>query len=197
MKKLTLIIVLFFSFSIIYSQRSILVFKKKNKSLENFWTGSIIAFQLKNKEWQKGEITAIKNDSFYIRSMVVQYNLYNIDTFHYNVLGFSVSDIYALPKKGVLIDYRNGQYQIIMSAGHQHWYWIKTGWIFRVGAAGYAGLNITNGLIKNDFSISESKTQLGIAAAVFLGGVLLHKAYKLTLRLGRKYHLETFQLGKD
>jgi len=99
MKRLTLIIILFLSFSIIYSQRTILVFKKKNKPLENFWTASTIAFQLKNKQWQKGEITAIKNDSFYIRPIVVQYNLYNIDTFRYSVLGFSLTDIYALPKK--------------------------------------------------------------------------------------------------
>jgi len=84
-----------------------------------------------------------------------------------------------------------------MSAGHQHWYWIKSGWILRVGAAGYAGLNIINGAIKNDFSISESKTRLGIATAVFLGGVFLHKVYRLTFRLGRKYHVETFQLGKE
>src|SRR5437763_5027811 len=102
MKRLTLIIILFLSFSIIYSQRTILVFKKKNKPLENFWMGSTIAFQLKNRQWQKGEITAIRNDSFYIRPMVVQYNLYNIDTFRYNILGVSVSDVYAMRKKGIL-----------------------------------------------------------------------------------------------
>jgi len=100
-----------------------------------------------------------------------------------------------MPKKGVLIDYKNGQFQIMTSAGHQHWYWIKSGWIFRVGAVGYAGLNIANGLIKNDFSISESRTQLGTTVAVFLVGVLLHKTYKQTLRLGKKYHIETFQFG--
>src|SRR6266498_1764569 len=101
-----------------------------------------------------------------------------------------------MPKKGVLIDYKKGEFQIITSAGHQHWYWIKSGWIFRVASAGYAGLNIANGLVKNDFSFSENQTELGIAAAVFLGGVLLHEAYKLTLRLGRQYHMESIQLGQ-
>jgi hypothetical protein len=197
MKKLILFSVLLFSFLITYSQQAILVFKKKNKSLENFWIGSTIAFQLKDRQWQKGEITKIQNDSFYIRPMVVQYNLYTIDTFHYNILGFSISDIYTMPKKGVLIDYKNGQFQIMTSAGHQHWYWIKSGWIFRVAAVGYAGLNIANGLIKNDFSISESRMQLGTAAAVFLVGVFLHKTYEQTLRLGKKYQIETLQLGKQ
>jgi hypothetical protein len=194
MKKLTLISVSLFFFSITYPQQAILSFKKKNKILENYWKGSIVAFQTKDKQWQKGEITQIQNDSFYIRPMIIQYNSFRIDTFYYNILRFSISDVYAMPKRGVLIDYKNGKFRIIMSAGHQHWYWIKSGWIFRAGAAGYAGLNVANGLIKNDLSFSEQKTQLGIAAAFFLGGVLLHKVYMLTVRLGKKYHLQILQL---
>jgi hypothetical protein len=193
MKKLTLISILLFSFFVSRSQQSILIFKKKNVTLESFWVGSTIAFQLKDKQWQKGEITKIQNDSFFIRPVVVQYNMLNTDTFYYNTSGFSVSDIYAMPKRGVLIDYKDGEFGISMSGGHQHWYWIKSGWIFRVAGAGYAGLIVANSLIDSDLSISDSKTQLGIAAAVFLGGVLLKKAYKLTLKVGKKYHFEIFQ----
>jgi len=99
-----------------------------------------------------------------------------------------------MPKKGVLIDYKDGEFQISSSGGHQHWYWIKSGWIFRVAGAGYAGLIVANSLIDSDLSVSDSKAQLGIAAAVFLTGVLLKKTYKLTLRTGKKYHMETVQL---
>jgi hypothetical protein len=99
-----------------------------------------------------------------------------------------------MPKEGVLIEYNNGSFQISMSAGHQHFYWIKSGWIFRVGAAGYAGLNIINGLPEDDF-LSENKTQLGIAAAVFLTGVLLHTMYKLTHQMRGKYHLKIINLS--
>jgi hypothetical protein len=197
MKKLTLIPILLFSFFVNHSQQAILLFKKKNRTLESFWGGSTIAFQLKDKQWQKGEITKIRNDSFFIRRVVVRYNLLNTDTFYYNIAGYSVSDIYAMPKKGVLVDYKEGEFQISMSGGHQHWYWIKSGWIFRVGAAGYAGLIVANSLIDSDLSISDSKTQLGVAAAVFLAGVLLKKAYKLTLRVGRKYHFAIFQPGNQ
>ena len=84
------------------------LFKKKNKTLESFWVGSAIAFQQKDKEWQKGEIVSIKNDSFSIRPVVVQYNLLTTDTLFYNIARFSLSDIYAMPKKGVLIDYKDG-----------------------------------------------------------------------------------------
>ena len=155
-----------------------------------YWKGSTISFQLKNKQWQKGEITKIQNDSFFIRPMIVRYALMGTDTFHYKIMGFALTDVFAMPNKGILVDYINGRFQISTSGGHVHWYWIKSGWIFRVGGAGYAGLNIANGLIDNNFSFRESKTRLAAAAAVFLGGVLLHKSYKPYLRLGRKYSLE-------
>lgn len=194
MKELTLIGILVFLFFCSYSQEAILLFKKKSITVHSFWVGSTIAFQQKDKQWQKGEITRIRNDSFFIQPVVVQYNLLNTDTFYYNSLGFSVKDVYAMPKRGVLIDYKDGEFQISRSGGHQHWYWIKSGWVFRVAGAGYAGLIIANSLIDSDLSISDSKTQLGVAAGVFLFGVLLKKLYKLTLRVGKKYHLETFQL---
>ena len=193
MNKLTLITILSLSLSVAYSQQNILVFKKRNETINRFWKGSFIAFQLKDNEWQKGEITKIQNDSFYIRPRIIHYNLMGADTAYYNAVGFSLTDVFALPKKGVLIDYINGRFQISRSGGHLHWYWIKSGWIFRVGAAGYAGLNIANGIIDNDFSLRGSK--LGIAAAVFLGGVLLHKSYKPTSRIRKKYHLEVFKLS--
>jgi len=197
MTKLTLIAILSFSSSLVYCQQEIIVFKKKNKEIHSYWKGSTIAFQLKDQRWQKGEITKIQNDSFYIRPMVVRYSLMATDTFHYSVRGFALTDVFAMPNKGVLIDYINGRFQISRSGGHVHFYWIKSGWIFRVGAAGYAGLNIANGLMEGNFSFSDSKTQLLTAAGVFLVGILLHKNYKPYLRIGTKYRVETIRLSSS
>jgi hypothetical protein len=194
MNKLTFLVIFTFFFFTVYSQQDLLVFKKRNKDISRYWKGSTIAFQLKNKQWQKGEITKIQNDSFFIRPMVVRYSLMSTDTFHLKVMGFALTDVFAMPKKGVLIDYIDGRFQISTSGGHVHWYWIKSGWIFRVGAAGYAGLHIINGLLDDNFSFSESKTELAAAAAVFLFGVFLHKTYKPYLQLGRKYSLEIIKL---
>jgi len=194
MKKLTLIPILLFYFFNSFTQQAILLFKKKNITVQSFWVGSTIAFQSQDKEWQKGEIITIRNDSFFIRPAVVQYSLLTTDTFYYNVARFSVSDVYAMPKRGVLIDYKDGEFQVSQSGGHQHWYWIKSGWLFRVAAAGYAGLIVANTIIDSDLSLSDNKTQLAVAAAVFTVGVLLKKIYKITLRTGKRYHFETFQL---
>jgi hypothetical protein len=195
MHKLTLIASLWFSSSLAYCQQDVLVFKKRNKEISRYWKGSVIAFQLSNKQWQKGEIAKIQKDSFYIRPMVVRYSLMGTETVHYSVRGFALTDIFAMPNKGILVDQVNGRFQISKSGGHVHWYWIKSGWIFRVGAAGYAGLHVANGLVNNNFSFSDSKTPLLAAAAVFLAGVLLHKNYQPYLRIKRKYRVEIFDLS--
>jgi hypothetical protein len=195
MIRLTLIAILSLTFSVIYSQQDLLVFKKKHKTIDNYWKGSMIAFQQENMQWQKGEITKIKNDSFYLRPMILRYNLIGIDTTYFPIVGFSKKDIYALPKKGVRVEYVNGSFQPKISGSHVKWYWVKSGWIFRVGAAGYAGLHIVNGIVQNDLSFSDSKTELGIAAAVFLVGVLLQKTYRPTLRIGRKYHIDIIKFS--
>lgn len=195
MKKLTLIAILSCSLSLAYCQQDILVFKKKNKEIYRYWKGSTIAFQLRDKQWQKGEITRIQNDSFYIRPIIVRYGLMRTDTFRYSVRGFALTDVFAMPNKGILIDYVDGRFQISRSGGHVHFYWIKSGLLFRIGAATYAGLHIVNGLIQNNFSFSESKTELLAAAAVFLVGVLLHMNYKPYLRISSKYRLEILEFS--
>jgi len=195
MKKLIVLFVLSFFFSVAYCQHDILILKKKNQLIKSFWEGSIIAFQLQDKEWQHGKITKLLKDSFYIKPMVIQYNFMSIDTIYFSVIGYSLADIYAFPKNGFNMKYVNGHFQITASGSRVKWYWIKTGWIFRAGALGYAGLNIINGIIKKDFSFSQNKTQLGIAGGVLLGGILLGKIYKPTLRLGRKYHTEILKIS--
>lgn len=177
----------FISFSA-YAQQNVLLYKKKNKTIQQFWVGATITFQLKDKEWRKGELTKAQNDSFYIRPFVVNYSLWGTDTSRFNEEGYSFADIYAMPKRGVTLHYVNGHYSILMNGGHKHFYWIKSGFIFRLGAAMYATVHIINGLVRHNLSISESAKPLGIAAAVFTGGTILHETYKLTHRTGKKYH---------
>lgn len=195
MTKPTLIVIFLLSSSLANCQQDLLIFKKRNKVFYRYWEGSTIAFQLSDKEWQKGEITKIQNDSFYIRPRIIKYYMMGSDTFYYPIKGFAVTDVSALPNKGILIDYRNDRYQFIKSAGHVHFYWIKSGWLFRTLALGYAGLHVTNGLINNNLSWKKSQTPLLIAAGVFIGGVLLKKNYQPALRIGKKYSLSILSLS--
>jgi hypothetical protein len=194
MKKLTLCIILFINSLAVPAQNNFLVLKKKDRSIQHFQKGSQITFQLKNQEWLQGIITKVENDSFYFTKQIVVYSGMRVDTVHFSGYHFALSDVYAMPKKGVQIDYLKGAFRINMSAGHIHWYWIKSGWIFRTGAAGYAALNVANSIVKNDFSFTGSR--LGVAAGVYLFGVLLHELYTYRFKLGRKYRLEMVNIDR-
>jgi len=187
MQKLTLTALLILLFSSLYSQDDILIFKKGNKSIEKFWKRTFISFQLENKNWEKGELMKIKSDSFYIRPRVIRYSFMRTDTFYYPIKGFKLSDIYAMPKRGYLIDYVNGRFQISKYGGHVHFYWIKSGYIFRLAGAGFAVLGLINGSLIN----------IPIGAAVFAAGILMKKTYKLTIRMKGKYRMETFDLSAN
>ena len=185
MQKLTLIALSIVLFSSLCSQENILLFKKGHKSIEKFWKGTFIAFQLENETWEKGELMKVTNDSFYIRPRVVRYSFMRTDTFYYPVKDFALSDIYAMPKRGYLIDFVNGRFQISRTGGHVHFYWIKSGFIFRVAGAGFALLGLINGSLIN----------IPIGAAVFAAGVLMKNIYKPTIRLKGKYRVESLNLS--
>ena len=172
-------------FSSLHSQEDILLFKKGYKTIDKFWKGTFIAFQLENKTWEKGELMKIKNDSFYIRPRVIKYSPFGTDTLYYPIKGFAISDVYAIPKRGVLIDYINGQFQISRTGGHQHFYWIKSGLLFKLGGAGYAILSIVNGVPGG----------VAIGAAIFAVGFVMKKTYKLTIRVKKKYHIEVLSFS--
>jgi len=185
MHKLTLTALLILLFSSIYSQDDILIFKKGNRSIDKFWKGTFIAFQLENKTWEKGELMKIKNDSFYIRPRVIRYSFMRTDTFYYPVKGFVLADIYAMPKRGYLIDFVDGRFQISKAGGHVHFYWVKSGYIIRIAGAGLALLGLVNG----------SLISVPIGAGVFVAGMLMKKIYKPTIRMKGKYRMKSLKLS--
>ena len=188
-----LIAFLTFYFSVAYTQQDFFVLKKGNKTIASYRKDFYIAFQIKGKEWITGSITNIQNDSFSIRPMIVHYYLMGSDTAYYPVLSFHLRDVRVIPKKGVKIDYIKGQFRVNRSAGHVHWYWIKSGWVFRIGSIGYTALNIINGLLENGLLFSWNT--FGVAAGFFLFGEILHHTYKFTIRMGKKYHLHFIKVS--
>ncbi len=125
MFKLTLVALLTIYTSIGYGTSDFFVWKKNNKTIARFFKGSYIAFQVNKQQWQTGYITILPNDSFWIRPMVVYFGLMNIDTVHLNVISFALSDVYAMLKKGIQVDYIKGRFQITKTGGHVHWNWWK------------------------------------------------------------------------
>jgi hypothetical protein len=110
------------------------------------------------------------------------------DTVSFNTTGFSIADIRAMPKKGILIDYKNGRFQISRSGGHVHFYWIKSGVLFRWGAAAYLAVALINGLSDKERKVTGS--EIAYSVSVFGFGVLLKYLYKPYLKVGKKHHFK-------
>lgn len=182
--------ILAFCFPIVaFSQNGYLVLKKRNKPVRFFWKDARITFQRDDGEWIHGIITNIHNDSFSLTRESIRYTLYGTDTMHFRGYIFSVKDIYALPtQKEIVINDGNGVRVIL---GHEKFVWVRNGFIFQVAAAGYAGLNIANDLIRNEPPFAKKKLKgPGIASAVFLIGTILHYRFYPHIRIGKKYHVE-------
>lgn len=192
-----LLIPAFYSFAIADAQNYNLLLKKHSKTIDQFWKGSMIAFQLKNESWMHGEVINIHPDSIFVKPLMIQYSFMHADTLPSFVTGFAIKDIYAFPKPGVMIDYDKGNFRVNRKGSSVKAYWLKSGYILRVGALGYAALNIINSLSKDELSIENNGTELAIAAAVLAAGLVLDKTYKPKYIIRKKYHLELLNLSKE
>ena len=192
MSKLTIVIILLLFCKSTYAQKSTLQFKKGRKTISRYWEGSTIAFLLKDGNWEKGIIKKITSDSIFIRPSIVRYGLMGTDTLMFNTIGFQIAEIYAMPKRGMLIDFKEGRFQISRTGGHVHFYWIKSGVLFRWGAAAYLGVALINGLTDKNNKITGE--EVAYSAGVFGFGLLLKYLYKPYLRIGKKYHFNVLSI---
>ena len=176
MRKLLLVILLF-SFHFAHSQSDFLVLKKKDRTIQTFMPGFTITFQLNNHQWLQGIIKKIERDSIFIREVKIQpvygaWGFAGYDTGILSLLKFHVNDIIAFP------------------APEKPFAFITNGLFFQIGAAGYAGLNIINGISRKEKIFdNKNSVRLGIASVIFGMGELLHLSHPGNMMLGKKYHL--------
>ena len=169
--------------------QGVIVLKKRQKSIQYFWKGSHITFQLKDRSWLFGVITRITPDSFYLTREIVRFSMSGTDTLHFGGFSFAFTDVYALPTKKQMTSWKNDQVKVI--AGHEKFVWIRNGFIFQVAGGAYTGLNIANGLVRNEPPFAKKKLPgLAIGATIFLLGQLLHWRFDPYLHTGKKYTLQ-------
>jgi hypothetical protein len=181
MKLFCLFILSFFSLSVL-AQKDILMLKQNNQTLQSWTSGSYILFQFSSQQWIEGIIKKIQNDSILIDQIQVrqvgnQFGLPTIDTAHFGLMQFHISEIYGMPKKGMSSNlFTNGS-------------------LFQLGSGAYILLNVVNSLIKADpvFS-SDNLSKLGIAAGFFVIGKILQNSHKSYLEMGKKYRMVTIHL---
>ena len=166
-----------------FSQTSdFLVLKKKDRTIQTFFPGSHIKFQLDNGQWLEGPIIKIINDSIFIEQQKEQgyltiwgtpaYQLLNL-----GVLKFHFKEIVALPYK------------------EKHVSIIDNGVLFQAAGGVYILLNIANSIIQHDpFFAAQNLTNVAVAAGVFLVGKVLQWSHPSQITIGKKYQLQIIHL---
>jgi hypothetical protein len=173
-----LLLILFLSFSVkIFSQASdfIVVKKRNGRTVKTFFPGLPISFETVDKRPVSGFITAIRNDSIFVREADVRPVMTSI--------GIPVTDTVGIYYSG--FHYKEiGKVDVSDRTRFQE---VTPGRILIIGGTGYALLNVINGAYLHE-SITSSKnlTSLGTAAGAVGLGILLNYISKHR----NQYHVE-------
>jgi hypothetical protein len=183
MKQLLLLLLLSSSTLFVFSQTDLLVLKQNSRTIQTWVPGSFIDFQFSSKQWIQGIIKNIRNDSILLEQIILrqvanQFGFPTIDTAKMGLMKLHVNEVYGMPKR----NFSNGI--------------LSNGTLFQLGSGFFIFLNIFNSLTHNEQVFSaQNLSGLGIAAAVFIGGTILHAGHKTYIILGKKYTLRTLHSG--
>ena len=164
MAKIALFILFLSSYLQVSSQASdfITVKKKNNRTIKTFFPGVPISLQTYDKRQASGLITAIRNDSVFVkewdvRAVPTNLGVTMLDTAGVYVTGFHYKDI-----------------EIIDVSDRMKFSEVTLDRILIIGGVGYTVLNVVNGAYLHE-PITDSKNlkRLGIAAGAIGTGFLL------------------------
>ena len=172
MKQLVFIIVLFIAIQTFAQSSDFILFKNKDRTMSTWFTGTEIKFTDKSGAYIEGKITAIKNDSIFIKEYIIrqiptQLGVYILDTSYY---------------------YYQNHYNQVKSIGKsgRHFDWAASGGVLMGGGI---LLTVASGVI---FLADNKKfsPELLIAAAGLTGvGYLLSRQSGKGMVIGKKYSL--------
>jgi hypothetical protein len=104
MKSFALLLSFFVSYTAI-AQSDMLLLKKKNTTIATYTAGNHIAFTATNGNYVEADITAIQNDTLYLRQYAIHQvfttlGVYMPDTVNSYYIKYSYEDILSIPKTG-------------------------------------------------------------------------------------------------
>jgi hypothetical protein len=175
MRQLIYLFLLILLTNSVVAQSDLLAFKKNNRTIQSWSSGSYILFQIENQQWLEGYVRRVWKDSVRIdlvklNRVINNWGFYSFDTARMGLVDLHVRDFRALPKK-------NFSYNVI-----------SNGQLFKLGALGYSTLNVINNLAKKEPVFApDNAGKLGIAALVYLTGTILGSFHRTYWEVGKKY----------
>jgi hypothetical protein len=166
-----------------FSQASdfISVKKRNNRTLKTFFPGVQISFETFDKRQVSGTITAIRNDSVFIKEWDVRPMI--------NSLGIPVTDTVGTYLSG----FHYKEINKVEVSDRMKLQQLTPGRILIIGGTGYALLNVINGAyLHQSITSAKNLTSLGIAAGAVGAGFLTNYLVKRSNR----YHVEYIRMNE-
>jgi hypothetical protein len=157
----------------------LLALKDRGIILHSYTSGSYINFQFINRQWITGYIDWIKEDSIQVNQFVLQgamtsFGTYAEDSLKLGPIKIHIKEIIAFAKD-------KGQYTSVFTNGT----------FLQVAGPLYAGLNISNSIIKKDPVFSSRNLPQIIGGFVGWGlGYLQHSAHPNYRPIGKRFRVE-------
>ena len=166
-----------------FSQASdfISVKKRNNRTLKTFFPGVHIFFETFDKRQVSGTITAIRNDSVFVKEWDVRPMI--------NSLGIPVTDTVGAYLSG----FHYKEINKVEVSDRMKLQQLTPGRILIIGGTGYALLNVINGAyLHQSITSSKNLTSLGIAAGAVGAGFITNYLVKR----GNRYHVEYIRMNE-
>ena len=172
MKQLLLLFSIFISSQTFAQPSDFILLKKNNRTVTSFFAGGIINFTSLSGAYIEANITAIKNDTLFlkeyiVRQMPTQLGVYILDTSFYYAQ-YHYNEIKAIGKTG------------------RHFDWAGSGAALMGGGA---LLTVASGVIFLVDNKKFSPELLGASVALMGVGYLLSKTSGKGMEIGKKYSL--------
>lgn len=180
MHKIIALVAFYFCWFAASAQQSDFIsLKKRDRTIQHYFSGSFIEFIHRNGSYISGSVSLVQKDSIYIthydvRMVPNQWGTRNADTLAKYSLRFHYKDIAAIPKPGKGFEF------------------IRNGTLFMIGGGGYAFLHTTNGLIQKKEIYPAT---IAVAGGVALLGFGMRKLRKYEYTLGGKYNIHYVNMG--
>lgn len=181
MKKITLFIVLLLLIAgATYAQGGkLLALKERGIIVRSFTSGSFIKFKFINQQWVTGYVDWIKEDSIQINQFALQpvmtsFGTYAEDTIKVGPIRIHVKEIIGFAQE-------KGHYTSVFTNGA----------LLQVAGPLYAGLNISNSIIKKDPVFSNRNLpQIAGGVVAWILGNLQRKAHPNYRPIGKRFSVE-------
>jgi hypothetical protein len=138
---------------------NVLFLKDRGVTIKAFTKDNYIEFEFSNRQWIKGQIQWVKNDSIQVKQYALQtvmtaYGTYGQDTLRLGSLTLHINEIRAFAKD-------KNRYQSVFANGS----------FLKFGGVLYSGLNITNSIINKEavFGSKNIPSIAGGVVAYFIG----------------------------